>query len=96
MRVTIDGDLDQVTDTLGFASNAPTPRKTRIAENKARREAFVARRKVVVDAFKFARSNGLADEMAGLLEAIRRPDGVTDGDIELARQVLASSVPNGE
>lgn len=95
MKVTIKGDLGQVCEAMGLPTEPPTPRVRRLAENKARQVEFVARRKVVVDAFKAARSNGLAPEMADLLEAIRRPGGVTEGDLKLARQVLAIAKTNG-
>lgn len=96
MKVTITGDLSQVSEALRLPAEPPTPRMQRLAENKAKQKEFVARRKVVVDAFKAARSNGLALEMAALLEAIRRPGGVTESDLKLARQVLAIAQTNGD
>lgn len=94
MKVTIEGNLNQVYGALGLPP--ATPRSQRLAENKAAREEFAARRKVVVDAFKLARGCGATKEMTDLLEAIRRTGGVTDGDLNLARQVLAGSLSNGE
>lgn len=95
MKVTIKGDLGQVCEAMGLPAEPPTPRMQRLAENKARQEEFVARRKVVVDAFKLARRDG-SPQMADLLEAIRQTGGVTEGDLKLARQVLAGAVPNGD
>lgn len=95
MKVMIEGDLSQVSEALGLPPES-TPRAQRLAENRAKRDAFLARRKVVVDAFKLARSAGATQEMEQLLEAIRRTGGVTDGDLKLAHRVIAGSLSNGE
>ena len=73
-----------------------TSRQKRLAENRAKRDAFEARRKIIVDAFKVARKSGADREMAVLLEAIRRTSGATEGDLKIARQVLAGALSNGE
>lgn len=86
MKVLIEGDLDQVCETLNL--HARTPRQQRLVENRAKRETFIARRKVVVEAFKKARSLGADHEITALLEAVRRTGGVTEDDIKLARQIL--------
>lgn len=96
MKVTIEGDLEQVSETLGFSCESPSNRKGRLAENRARREVFASRRKLVVDAFKVAREAGAEREMAALLHAIRRTGGVTEADLAIARQVLGDALSNGE
>ncbi len=96
MKVTIRGDLSQVSEAMGLPSpSRPMPRVRRLAQNKAKREEFVARRKEVVDAFKLARASGAVQEMGLLLEAIRRTGGVTDGDLKLAR-VINRPMTNGD
>ena len=95
MKVTIEGSLDQVAETLNPRSLwEPTPRQVRLAENKAARDNLIERRRVVVEAFKRARSADDRENMDRLLEAIRRTGGVTNDDLKVAHRVL--SVTNGD
>lgn len=82
MKVTIEGDLEQVSAALSQSGAAPrTPRQERLAENAAKRQEFIERRQVVVDAFKKVRHGDDDETRQALLEAIRRPAGVTDADL---------------
>lgn len=87
MKVEIEGTLDQVAATMSL-DRPRTPRQESLAKNAAKRQEFMERRRVVVDAFKKVRYGDDAETRQSLLEAIRRPEGVTDSDLALANSVL--------
>lgn len=90
MKVTVEGNAEQVAATLNPSLlEHPSPRTARLKENKAKREEFIARRGIVLDAFKKVRYSE-PDQAALLLEALRRTTGVTDADLEIARNILNS------
>ena len=93
MKVTIEGDLEQVAEALNPSLlETPTPRTLRLRENRAKRDEFIARRRLVSDAFKKIRhSENDRETSEALLDALRRTGGVTDGDLKLARKVLAAA-----
>lgn len=89
MKVTIEGDLDQVADAMSLSKPATiSSRKMRLAENAAKRKIFRERRAEVVGAFQKVRHHPEQRETAeALLAALRRLDGVTDDDLKIARSV---------
>lgn len=90
MKVTIEGNLEQVTEALRpDLLKATTPRQIKIKENRQERDKFLARRAVVLDAFKKIRHSADDRENSDtLLNALRKPKGVSDDDIKLAQQIL--------
>jgi hypothetical protein len=90
MKVTIEGNLDQVSEALSLPQTLPkTSRQTRIQETVARYDALVARRKVIRAAFDKVRYSQDEREIAKiLLDALTKAGGITEPALELAHKVL--------
>lgn len=90
MKVTIEGDLQQVSEAMSLQQNHPkTPRQIRIQETIARRDELVRRRRLIRKAFDKVRYSQDEREIADLLlDALTKIGGVTEPAIELAQKVL--------
>ncbi len=91
MKVTIEGDLKQVTEALSAPAFRPkTPRHTRVKEKAAEQDAYLAKRRLVRRAFECVRwKKERREESDILLAALTKPDCLTDSAIEIAKRILA-------
>lgn len=86
MKVTIEGDLDQVSAALGCAPK--TPKQIRLAERAARQKVLIERRILVRRAFEKVRYSDADRAISeALLAALTRTSGVSESDLELARLI---------
>lgn len=95
MKVTIEGDLEQVVGAMP-SLGAPISRKIRIQQKREMRARFTERRGMVRRAFervRYIEAERLTSN--ALLDALRRTTGVTDDDILMARRVLGGLTHTG-
>jgi hypothetical protein len=86
MKITIEGDLDQIVDAMGLP--APKgPKSLRRAENEARQKTLLEKRRLIRNAFEKVRytKEGRA---AVLLRALTTVNGLTEAAVETAREVI--------
>ena len=90
MKVTIKGNLEQVTEALSASALKPkTPRHERAKEKAAEREEFARKRRLILKAFNKVRYSPDDREVSDkLLAALTKMGGVTNAALKLAEQVL--------